>query len=123
MANAAENSGRLLRTMRAAGVQCVSVDLPDNDKARVQYILANGSTSDAAADAVITSFDMSDAAHETWLANRNPDRKALADATQQALADNATFLAIGTPTNAQVLAQVRALTRQSNQLIRRLIQL
>lgn len=109
--------------MRAAGVQCVSVDLPDNDKARVRYVLASGSTSDAAADAVIASFDLSDAAHEDWLANRNPDRKTLADAAQQALADNATFLAIGTPNNAQVLAQVRALTRQSNQLIRRLVQL
>ena len=123
MPNAAENAGRLLHIMRAAGVQCVSVDLPDNDKARVQYALANGSTSDASANAIIASFDLSDAAHETWLANRHPDRKALADAAQQALADNATFLAIGTPSNAQVLAQVRALTRQNNQLIRRLVQL
>lgn len=55
--------------------------------------------------------------------NRNPERKALIDAAQQAVADNNTFLAIGTPSNAQVLAQVRALTRQSNQLIRRLVQL
>ena len=123
MPNPAENAGRLLHTLRAAGVQCVFVDIPDNDKLRVSYRLENGSTRDTATDAVIASFDLSDAAHESWLANRNPDRKALADVAQQAIADNATFLALGTPSNAQVLAQVRALTRQNNQLIRRLTQL
>jgi len=82
-------------------------------------------TSQQVADAkgAFSTFDWSDAAHEDWLANRNPDRKALAGAAQQALADNATFLALGSATNAQIAAQVRALTRQNNQLIRRLVQL
>ena len=40
---------------------------------------------------------------------------------QNALANNTTYLAIGTPTNAQVVAQVQALTRQSNGVIRLLI--
>lgn len=36
----------------------------------------------------------------------------------QARADNATYLAIPSPGNAQVVAQVRALTQQMNKLIR-----
>lgn len=36
----------------------------------------------------------------------------------QALIDNRTFLAIANPTNAQVIAQVRALTRVQNGVIR-----
>lgn len=36
----------------------------------------------------------------------------------QGLTDNKTFLALATPTNAQTLAQVKALTRQMNGLIR-----
>jgi hypothetical protein len=75
------------------------------------------------AQSVLASFVRSDAAHETWLANRIPERKELLDAAQQAVADNNTFLAIGTPSNAQVLAQVRALTQQNNRLIRRLVQI
>jgi hypothetical protein len=37
---------------------------------------------------------------------------------RDALAENATFLAIGSPTNAQALAQIQALTRQVNAVIR-----
>lgn len=40
---------------------------------------------------------------------------------QGALTANATYLAAGQPTNAQVVAQVRALTQQNNRIIRLLL--
>jgi hypothetical protein len=46
------------------------------------------------------------------------NKQALTDKAAAALAANATFLAIGAPTNAQTLAQVQKLTRQMNALIR-----
>ena len=44
--------------------------------------------------------------------------RILKERAKQATTSNSTFLAIGAPTNAQTLAQVRALTRQVNALIR-----
>ena len=40
---------------------------------------------------------------------------------RNALTTNNTFLALGSPTNADVLAQVRALTRQNNGLIKQML--
>lgn len=42
----------------------------------------------------------------------------LRDRAMSALMNNADFLAIASPTNAEAIAQVRALTRQVNALIR-----
>lgn len=46
-----------------------------------------------------------------------PDLKMLIDQAQGAIDANKTFLALQSPTNAQVLAQVKALTQQMNKLI------
>lgn len=46
------------------------------------------------------------------------NKRTLVDRAAAALASNAAFLAIVTPTNAQVVAQVRLLTRECTALIR-----
>jgi hypothetical protein len=46
------------------------------------------------------------------------NRSTIVDRAGRALAVNATFLAIATPTNGQVLTQVQRLTRQVSALIR-----
>jgi hypothetical protein len=49
------------------------------------------------------------------------NRRTVYDKARQALTANAAFLALSTPTTAQTLAHVRALTRQNNALIRLLL--
>lgn len=70
-----------------------------------------------AANAIVASFDWSLAAHEAWEADQKPERKAIRAAAAQAIADNEAFLATTSPNNAQVLAQVKTITRQINKLI------
>lgn len=77
----------------------------------------------AAAQAAAAALDLSDAAYDAWEADQHPERRDLRADAQQALADNATFLAIANPTNAQVAAQVRRLTQQMQRVIRRLTQI
>lgn len=48
----------------------------------------------------------------------NPNEDTLRKQAAQALAANRTFLALASPTNGQTLAQVKALTRQVQALIR-----
>lgn len=51
--------------------------------------------------------------------NTNTDRALILQArAQQAISTNSTFLALASPTNAQSLAQIQALTRQLQALLR-----
>lgn len=61
---------------------------------------------------------------DSWPTDATEQANALAIRTQaqQAFLDNRAFLAIGSPTQAQTLAQVRAITRQMNGAMRWLFQ-
>lgn len=86
---------------------------------------ASGATGQqiAAAEAAVAAVDRSFQAQAAWEADRVPERKALRDAAQQAVADLDTFLAIPSPTNAQNAAAVRRLAQMMRAVIRRLVQL
>ena len=60
-------------------------------------------------------------AEEVAAATAGTVRVGLHARARQALADNAAFLAIASPTQAQTLAQVRKLTRQTNAAFRLLL--
>lgn len=66
----------------------------------------------------MTALELDEFARDAAAVVAEGNRSTLSDRARRALADNATFLAIGAPSNAQVLAQVRALTRQMNAVIR-----
>ncbi len=55
---------------------------------------------------------------EVPITDAEANQRAMWQAARNALTANRTFLAIATPTNAQTLAQVKALTRQMDALIR-----
>ena len=61
------------------------------------------------------------AAHETW--EHSQDVEELRAQATKALDKNKAFLALDPPTNAQIAAQVEALTKQVNGLIRQILQL
>lgn len=75
------------------------------------------------AQSVVDAFDWSDAAQTAWEESRQPERKSLREAAQQAISDIDTYLAIGSPNNAQVVAAVRRLAQINKAIIKRLIQI
>lgn len=82
--------------------------------------LADGRTVVTSDEVGQSALDAAVAAHVA--VDRLGNEKTLRDSAAQALATNRTFLAITSPTNAQVSAQVKALTRQNNGIIRLLLQ-
>ena len=60
------------------------------------------------------------AAHEQWEMSQNIEE--LRAQGEKALTKNKTFLDLDPPTNAQIAAQVEALTKQMNGLIRQVLQ-
>lgn len=66
-------------------------------------------------DKTIERDTVTGAERYTWA---NPNEDAIRKAAATALETNRTFLAVASPTNAQTLAQVKALTRQNQGVIR-----
>lgn len=56
--------------------------------------------------------------HTVTVAESDANHRQIVQRAREALADNRAFLAKPSPSNAQVLAQVRSLTQQANALIR-----
>lgn len=77
----------------------------------------------AAAQAIFDAFDWSDVAHNQWLENQKPERRDLRQAAGQAIEEINAYLAINSPSNAQVAAQVRRLSQYTKALIKRLVQI
>src|SRR3569623_781582 len=73
---------------------------------------------DAAASA-LAAIDWSVASDQAWEDAKSPEKKDLSDQAQAALDANQAYLALASPTN----AQVRRLTQQSSRIIRRVVQI
>lgn len=77
----------------------------------------------AAARTTIAAFDDSDVAQAAWEEDRQPERKTLRQQAANAVADIDAFLALPTPTAAQVRDQVQDICRYLRGVIRRLVQI
>ena len=114
-----------LRLDEAIAAVCpiVGVAIKNGAVDRIDFAPAATDQQKAAAQSVAASFDFSAAAQAAWEASKLPAEKTgLVQAAQQAIDDNATYLALGTPTPAQVAAQVKRLTQQNTAIIKRLMQ-
>jgi hypothetical protein len=116
---------RLLSTLRAvAPVSDIGIGTRgDPSSVRVSYSSTPTPSQGSAVASALASFDWSDAAQATWELAQNPERKTLLDAAAQAVADLDSYLALASPTNAQVAAQVRRLSQNQRAVIKRLVQL
>jgi hypothetical protein len=116
------NTAQRIHAMVSAVCPVDGVGISDR-LVRIDFADAATGPQRAAAQAVVDAFDWSQAAHDAWLEDQHPERKAIRQAATGAIQANDTFLAIGAPTATQVRDQVRTLSQQNNRIIRRLIQL
>lgn len=114
---------RLHETLVAAGIPIDGVSGDTAETAVIQYRPEATDPQRATGANLLAAFDWSQAAHDAWEEDRHPERKMLRQAAAQAVADLDAFLAIGSPNNAQTLAQVRRHAQILRAVIRRLIQL
>ena len=98
--------------------------------AKDPYVLIQGGAQDvilpepttkSAVNAALAPILAAEQATQDAEATRNANADTLRARAQAALTANATFLALGSPTNAQTLAQVQLLTKECNGIIRLLL--
>lgn len=107
---------RLLATIRAAVPAVVDVSIGTVGNSAT--VLVSPTNQQTAAQATINAFDWSAGAQAAWEDQQNPDKANLRDAADAAITTNDTFLAIASPSNAQTLTQVKALTQQNTKIIK-----
>jgi hypothetical protein len=113
---------RLDSTIKAAGIPIDGL-YGQQGSIVVQFRPEATAPQQATAATIVAGFDWSQAAHDAWLEDQRPQRKAIRQAAAGAVADNDAYLALANPNNAAVVAQVRRLTQQNNAIIRRLVQI
>lgn len=87
------------------------------------FVAAATPTQKADAAAYVAAWVWTRQAQDDWVANRNPDRKDLRNQAAQLITDIDTFLALGSPNQAQTLAIVRRLCQGMKAVVKRLIQI
>lgn len=117
------NVAALDEAIKSAGVPIDGVARLRDGTVRIDFRPEATDQQKAAAQAIAAGWDWSPAADAAREEARHPERTDLRAAAAQALTDNAAYLAIASPTNAQIRDQTAALTRQLNRVIRRLVQL
>lgn len=113
---------RLHHTIAAAGIPIYGVS---GEQSAVSVNFRPEATQQQQSDAaaIVVSFDWSQAAHDAWLEDQKPERKAIRQRAAAAIQENNAFLAIANPTNAQLRDQLRNVTTNQNAIIRRLVQI
>lgn len=99
---------------------------PNNNKASETNLGAKTFTQWDSAGSVVaqrplTAAEIADLTAQGTEGARLANLATIAEQAGAALAANSTYLAIGSPINAQVAAQIRALTQQNNKIIRLLL--
>jgi len=115
-----QTRARLDTTLRA--VAPLAGTSGDQGAVRIDF---DGATAQQQTDAqsALSAFDFSPAAQTAWEDGLEPDLKAIKDQAQAAFTENATYLAIATPSTAQNAAQIKALTRQNTLAMKALTRL
>lgn len=110
---------RLHAAIDAAGIPHAGV-WRDGDIVGVNFKESATLAQRADAQSIVNSFDWLQSAHDAWLSEQEPEKSDFKAKVAAALAGNDAFLALVVPTIADITAQVRALTRQSNSIVKAL---